>query len=91
MKTITYLIGAQFANYEANGETEGLSPEEIIAFDSLTDEARENAPEGHRFAHWSIDSEGYDNEFARCEVTGLHGICYRFEAVYFSITEETTA
>ena len=84
MKTefISYTIGEQFAVYVEYGDAEHLGHGEAHDFDDLERAARDNAPEGYHFAHWSINTDNRD-EFARCEATGLHGACYQLTAVYF--------
>jgi hypothetical protein len=85
---IHYTLGTQFSVYAQYGDTDDLSGEEKKQFDELEQAARDNAPEGYHFAHWSISTDSY-NEFARCEATGLMGSCYhQFDAVYFE--KETT-
>ena len=90
MKTeiISYTLGTQFAVYVEYGETDHLADYEQIQFDDLEQSARDNAPEGYRFAHWSIQTDNFD-EFSRCEATDLRGNCYQFDAVYFEKTHET--
>ena len=82
VRVIPYTIGAQFAPYVTYGDCDDMDSDELEDFDDLEQAARDNAPEGYTFAHWSIDTDDLD-EFARCEATGLHGACYRFDAVYF--------
>ena len=85
---IPYTIGTQFTCYAEYGETDQLTDEEQRQFDDLEKSAKENAPDGYYFAHWSISAEKYD-EFARCEATDLRGHCYQFDAVYFANEEQT--
>jgi hypothetical protein len=87
MNFMPYTLGTQFAAYVANGDFDHLSDEEKSQFDDLEQAARINAPEGHYFAHWSIQTDNHD-EFTRCEATDLMGSCYQFDAVYFE--KETT-
>ena len=89
MKTeiISYTIGTEFATYVAYGDFDELSNEEKRQFDELEQFARLEAPDGYYFAHWSIQTDQYD-EFAKCEATDLRGHCYQFDAVYF---EQVTA
>jgi hypothetical protein len=82
MNFTPYTLGTQFAQYVANGEVDHLEDEEKRDFDYLEQTARDNAPEGHYFAHWSVQTDTLD-EFTRCEATGLMGSCYQFDAVYF--------
>ena len=79
---IPYTIGEQFAVYVEYGCCDDMDSDELNDFDDLERAARDNAPKGYYFAHWSIDTDTRD-EFARCEATGLHGVCYQFTAVYF--------
>ena len=82
VRVIPYTIGEQFASYVTYGDYDNLYYDEIEDFNDLERAARDNAPEGYTFSHWSIDTDNRD-EFARCEATGLRGLCYRFDAVYF--------
>ncbi len=85
---IPYNIGTQFTCYAEYGDSDELSNEEKSQFDDLEYSARNNAPKGYHFAHWSISAEKYD-EFAKCEATDLRGHCYQFDAVYFANEQET--
>jgi hypothetical protein len=87
MKFTPYTLGTQFAAYVEYGETDALSDEETQQFDLLEQVARDNPPEGHYFAHWSIQTDNHD-EFTRCEATDLMGSCYQFDAVYFETNEQ---
>jgi len=82
MNFTPYTLGTQFAQYVAYGDVDHLEDEEKRDFDYLEQTARDNAPEGHYFAHWSVQTDTLD-EFTRCEATGLMGSCYQFDAVYF--------
>ena len=82
IETIPYTIGTQFAALIANGDATGLTGDEDDSFSAFETAARLDAPHGYAFSHWAIDTDDYD-EFARCEITGLHGACYRVDAVYF--------
>lgn len=82
VELIAYTIGQQFATFVEYGDRDTLSADEVQDFEELERSARDNPPEGYTFGHWAIDTDEAD-EFARCEATGLHGACYRFDAVYF--------
>jgi hypothetical protein len=79
---IPYTLGTQFATYVANGDFDHLTDKEKRQFDDLEQFSRLDAPNGYYFAHWSIQTDQYD-EFAKCEATDLMGNCYQFDAVYF--------
>jgi hypothetical protein len=79
---IPYTLGTQFATYVEYGDIDSLTAEEKRLFDELEQSSRIDAPEGYQFAHWSIQTDQYD-EFAKCEATDLMGNCYQFDAVYF--------
>ena len=81
IETITYTLGAQFAPLVANDEIEGLSPDEIQAFEEITQDAKESAPDRTEFFGWAVDPDTYD-EFTLCEATGLFGGAYQFAAMY---------
>lgn len=85
---IPYTIGTQFTCYAEYGDFDDLSDKEMRQFDNLEQSSRIDAPEGYYFAHWSINTDQYD-EFAKCEATGLMGSCYQFDAVYFANEEQT--
>ena len=78
---IPYTIGTQFATYVEYGDIDSLTAEEKRLFDELEQSSRIDAPEGYQFAHWSIQTDQYD-EFAKCEATGLMGACTEVQAVY---------
>lgn len=82
VRLIPYTIGTQFAALVANGDDSHLTDDEAEDFAALERSARDNPPEGYTFGHWAIEIDERD-EFARCEATGLHGDCCRFDAVYF--------
>ena len=84
---ISYTIGTQYVTYVAFGEHDGITDQEKRLFDELEQSSHLDAPDGYKFSHWAIQADEYD-EFARCEVTGLMGNCYQFDAVYF---EQVTA
>ena len=86
---IPYTIGTQFTTYVAYGEHDNLTDQEKRLFDELEQSSRIDAPDGYKFSHWAIQADEYD-EFTRCEVTGLMGSCYQFDAVYFETRKETT-
>ena len=90
IETITYTLGAQFANLVANGELEGLTPDELQAFEDITQAAKDSAPEGLEFCGWAVDPDTYD-EFARCEATELFGNTYEFAAMYRPVFSTITA
>lgn len=82
VEVIECTIGQHFATLVEYGDTEGLTGREVRAFQAFEQSMRDNPPEGYEFTHWSIDTDDAD-EFAECEVTGLRGGCFRFDAVYF--------
>lgn len=82
VEVIECTIGQHFATLVEYGDTEGLTGREVRDFQAFEQSMRDNAPEGYIFGHWSIDTDDAD-EFAECEVTGLRGGCFRFDAVYF--------
>lgn len=88
MKTafIPYTLGTQFATYAEYGDLDSITAKEKMQFDDLEQQSRIDAPEGYKFAHWSIQTDKYD-EFAKCDATGLMGNCYQFDAVYFENKE----
>jgi hypothetical protein len=79
--TIPYTVGEHFAPYIANGDTEGLTEDELQDFARLEQEARAIASRGYEFAHWNITDNR--DEFAQCEATDLMGATVEIEAVYF--------
>ena len=81
IETISYTLGAQFADLVANGEIEGLTPDEIQAFENITQDAKDRAPERHEFFGWVVDPDSFD-DFSRCEATELFGNTYEFAAMY---------
>ena len=90
IETITYTLGAQFAHLVANGDPEGLTPDELQAFEDITQAAKDSAPEGLEFCGWAVDPDTYD-EFARCEATELFGNTYEFAAMYRPVFSTITA
>jgi hypothetical protein len=83
---ISYTIGTQYDTYVAFGEHDGITDQEKRLFDELEQSSRIDAPKGFSFAHWSVQTDNYD-EFAKCEATGLMGACCQFDAVYFEDEE----
>ena len=92
IETITYTLGAQFAHLVANGDPEGLTPDELQAFENITWNAKDSAPEGMEFCGWAVDPDSFD-EFTRCEATELFGNAYQFAAMYRPVftNQEITA
>lgn len=81
IEIIPYTLGTHFAALVANGDVSHLTDEYVQAFTELDRSARDNAPDGYIFSHWSVSAD--ETEFARCDATGLKGDCCLFEAVYF--------
>jgi hypothetical protein len=68
----TYSVGDYFANYEANGDSTGLSDNEQFAFDDWAYELLAGYG-NHYEAPLIFDWSGDCDSFGTCEVTGLRG------------------
>lgn len=71
-QTIDYLVGEHFAVVLINGDESGLEASEEYSVTRFVEELP-------GAGHWSIN---FEEEFARCEITGLMSMCVKAQWVY---------
>jgi len=73
-----------FAPYFINGDVDGLEDDEIQKADAFIDRIRQQ----HGKGHITVDSDEYEEDFGKCEITGLGGNRSLFKYVIMEPIEE---
>jgi hypothetical protein len=78
-----YVLGAQFASAIVNNDYSGLSDDEAEQLDQfIADLPSHYHHKTKQFKNLDMVDYSQEPNFARCEVTGLHGDCVDFRLSY---------
>lgn len=77
-----FRVGSHFLPYFINDDATGLTDAEQEEADYWAGDLGRLAPAGYTFGHLTT-GDGEDEEFALCEISGLHCNCSPLAAVFF--------